>query len=149
MKRANYFIFCMLLNPEHVPKLKNKKNRVNVYRSFFFFLMCITQGYKCFVHTDYGQNENMKKGATHDSEIQKKEQGRSNSRNNKDMAAAVVAVVAVTPVKRDNSHMSPPDKNVQTKVTILTPKFKEMFLSSMRKEMNMQSDGYDTDDQVP
>ena len=62
---------------------------------------------------------------------------------------AVVAVVAVTPVKRDNSHMSPPDKNVQTKVTILTPKFKEMFLSSMRKEMNRQSDGYDTDDQVP
>ena len=85
------------------------------------------------------------KKATQDKEIQKKDHGKTNEKDLKNMAAAVAA----TPGKRDNSHMSPPDKNLQTKVTVLSPKFKEMFLSSMRKEINRHNDGYDTDDDVP
>ena len=51
--------------------------------------------------------------------------------------------------KRNNSHMSPPDKEVQTKVTVLSPKFKELFLNTMRKEILRQNDGYETEDEVP
>ena len=54
----------------------------------------------------------------------------------------------VTP-KRNNSHMSPPDKSVQTKMTILSPTFKDLFVNTMRKEMIKQNDGYDTDDEIP
>ena len=60
---------------------------------------------------------------------------------NKGMAAS-------TP-KRDNSHMSPPDKNLQTKVTVLSPKFRDLFVTSMGREIRRQNDGYDTDDEVP
>ena len=102
---------------------------------------------KCIVY----ETGSMKKKATQDTEIQRKDQGKRTVVNSKEMAtaAAKVTTAVATPVKRDNSHMSPPDKNVQTKVTVLSPKFKEMFLSSMRKEMDRQNDGYDTDDEVP
>ena len=98
---------------------------------------------------DHGHIKSMKKRTAPSMEIQKKVTGRTNRRNNKGMAAAATVAAAATPVKRDNSHVSQPDKNVQTKVTVLSLKFKEMFLSSMRKETNKQNDGYDTDDEVP
>ena len=82
---------------------------------------------------------------TQDKETQKKEQGRTGGKDHKDMATAAAAA---TPVKHDNSHTSPSDKNVQTKVTVLSPKFKEIFLSSMRKEKKRKNDGYDTEDDV-
>ena len=61
---------------------------------------------------------------------------------------AAKAPTVSTP-KRDNSHMSPPDKNIQTKITVLSPKFKELFVSSLRKGIQQQTDGYDTEDEVP
>ena len=59
------------------------------------------------------------------------------------------ATATATPTKRNNSHMSPPDKNVQTKITVLCPKFKDLFINTMRKEMLRQNDGYETEDEVP
>ena len=56
---------------------------------------------------------------------------------------------AATPSKRDNSHMSPPDKNIQTKVTVLSPKFKELFVNSMRMDIHRKNDGYETEDDIP
>ena len=64
-------------------------------------------------------------------------------------AAAVPPIAATTPSKRDNSHMSPPDKNIQTKVTVLSPKFKDLFIKTMRKEIQRQADGYDMEDELP
>ena len=54
-----------------------------------------------------------------------------------------------TPAKCNNSHMSPPDQDVQTKVKILSPKLKEMFINSMRREILRNTDGYDTEDEIP
>ena len=58
------------------------------------------------------------------------------------------ATRTMTP-KRDNSHMSPPDKNIQTKMPVLSPKMKDMFAKSLRREILRQTDGYDTEDEVP
>ena len=58
-------------------------------------------------------------------------------------------VVKTTPAKRNNSHMSPPDKNVQTNITILSPEIKDLFINSIRKEIQKKNDGYDTEDEIP
>ena len=64
---------------------------------------------------DHGHIKSMKKRTAPSMEIQKKDTGRTNSRNNKGMAAAATVVAAATPVKRDNSHVSPPDKKCANK----------------------------------
>ena len=38
---------------------------------------------------------------------------------------------------------------MQTKVTVLSPKFKDLFINAMQKEIQKQSDGYDTEDDMP
>ena len=61
---------------------------------------------------------------------------------------AAKAPIVGTP-KHNNSHMSPPDKTIQTKITVLSPKFKELFVSSLKKVIQQHNDGYDTEDEVP
>ena len=49
--------------------------------------------------------------------------------------------------KRDNTHISPPKEGTTSKITILSPEYKKMFVKALRKEM--EKDGYDTEDDEP
>ena len=40
-------------------------------------------------------------------------------------------------------------QSVQTKMTILSPSFKDLLVNTMRKDIMRKNDGYDTDDDVP